>query len=448
MKHNFDFMVIGAGNAGLSAAVVAKKAGLSVAVIEKGEVGGTCPLRGCVPKKVFVTAATVIDEINRAPSHHIKVGKPSIDWPLLVKRKQEIIQPLSPSVEKNLKTNDIKLIHGQAQFFDKSTLIVNNEPYSAKKILIATGATPRSLSIPGAEYVITSDDLLNLEKLPRSLVFIGAGVIGFEFSHILARAGVKITLLELAPEILAQKDRDAVKLLVDASEKLGMTFMTDVKVKAIEKNNSEFTVNFLHQGKEKSVKVDLVASGAGRIPNIHTLNLEAGEVEYDGNYIIVDEFLRSRSNPDVFVAGDPVNSPQLSPISTYEGKIVGHNITNKEMIVPDYSCIPSCIFTIPAFSSVGLTEAEATQKGLDFTSQKNDLSAWLNGQTYAETTAFSKVLIERKSDKILGAHILGHESQELINFIAFAMKHGITSKQIKEMVFAYPTFSADIPSMV
>jgi glutathione reductase (NADPH) len=143
-----------------------------------------------------------------------------------------------------------------------------------------------------------------------------------------------------------------------------------------------------------------------------------------------------------------VDSPQLSPISTYEGKIVGYNLTTKEMISPDYSCIPSCIFTIPAFASVGLTEEEATKDGLNFDSKINDLTSWLSGLTYAETAAFSKVLIEKKTNRILGAHILGHQGQELINFFALAMKHKITSEEIKEMVFAYPTFCSDIHSML
>jgi glutathione reductase (NADPH) len=448
MKQTFDLIVIGAGNAGLSASSTAKKAGLSVAIIEEGKVGGTCPLRGCVPKKVLVAAAEVMDKISHASSHCIQVGKPTLDWENLIKRKHKIIAPLSSSAEKNLETNGIELIRGQAQFVDKQILMVNDIHYKARKIIIATGSLPRPLSFPGGQDIITSDELLNLKELPKSLVFIGAGVIGFEFSHILARAGVKVTLLELASRILSEKDKEVVKVLVSMSEKLGITIITKAEVQNIEKKKDNFIVHFLQSGREKSIKSDLVANGAGRIPNIKKLNLEAAGVEYEGNYILLDKFLRSRSNPDVFVAGDPVDSPQLSPISTYEGKIVGYNLTTKEMISPDYSCIPSCIFTIPAFASVGLTEEEATKDGLNFDSKINDLTSWLSGLTYAETAAFSKVLIEKKTNRILGAHILGHQGQELINFFALAMKHKITSEEIKEMVFAYPTFCSDIHSML
>lgn len=448
MRDNFDVIVIGAGNAGISASLTAKKAGLSVAIIEKGEIGGTCPLRGCVPKKVLVAATQTIDEINRASAHCIKVGKPKIDWPQLIKRKEKIISPLSSASEKSLKSHDIELIKGQAHFIDGHTVAVNNSFYKAKNIVIATGASPRSLPIPGFNHVISSDDILELEKLPKFLVFIGAGVIGFEFAHVFARMGVKVTLLEVSDHVLPQGDAEIVEKLIFESQRLGITILTKVQVRSIEKENAGFKVHFLHDKKEKKIKTHLVANGAGRTPNIHKLNLEAAGITYEKDHILLDHFLRSRSNPNIFVAGDPASSPQLSPIASYEGKIVGHNLTDKKMISPDYSCIPNCIFTIPTLASVGLTEKIAIQKKVEFTSHMNDLTLWLSSRTYAEPIAYSKILVEKNTDKIIGAHILGHDGEETINLVALAMKQGVTSKQIKEMVFAYPTFTADLLSMM
>lgn len=387
-------------------------------------------------------------KLNRASSHFIKVGKPKIDWPQLIKRKKEIISPLSSASEKNLKAHGIELIKGQAHFIDSHTVAVNNTPYKAKKIVIATGASPRSLPIPGFNHVISSYDILELKKLPKSLVFIGAGVVGFEFSHVFARMGVKVTLLEVSEHVLPQEDEEIVEKLTTESQRLGITILTKVQVRNIEKENAGFTLHFLHEKKEKTIKTDLVANGAGRTPNIHKLNLEAAGIDYEKDHILLDQFLRSRSNTDIFVAGDPTNSPQLSPIATYEGKTVGHNLTNTKMISPDYSCIPSCVFTIPTLASVGLTEATAIKKNLDFTTHVNDLTSWLSSRTYAESIAYSKILIEKSTDKIIGAHILGHRGEEIINLLALAMKQGITSRQIKEMVFAYPTFTADLSSMM
>lgn len=448
MKQTFDVIVIGAGNAGLAASAVARKAGLSVAIIEKDGIGGTCPLRGCVPKKVLVAAAEVIDTINHASSHHIHVGKPSIDWPQLIKRKQEIISPLSPSFENSLHHKGIELIRGSAKFVDEHTLAVNNILYEAKKIVIATGSRPRTFPIEGFHHVISSDDILELEDLPPSLLFIGAGVISLEFSHVFARAGVKVTLLEIASRALPQWEEEIVEKLVLESKKLGITILTNVEIKNIKDNDSGFSVHFLQDGQEKSIHADLVANGAGRIPNVDKLNLKAAHIEHEGHYIFLDEFLRSRSNPDVFVAGDPTSSAQLSPVATYEGKIVGHNLTNVKMISPNYSAIPSCIFTIPALASVGFTEGEARKKNLEFVVKTNDLTSWLSGRTYAESVAFSKVLIEKKTNQIIGAHIIGHDAPELINFLTLAMKHGISSDQIKEMVLVYPTFGSDLTYVV
>lgn len=448
MKQTFDVVVIGAGNAGLAVSAVAKKAGLSVAIIEKDGVGGTCPLRGCVPKKVLVAAAEVVDEINRASTHHIHVGKPVIDWPQLIDRKREIIGPLSPSFEESLRHKGIELIRGSAEFVDNHTIAVNNSLYEARKIVIATGSIPRSLPIEGFHHVITSDDILELEELPTSLLFIGAGVVSLEFSHVFARAGVKVTLLEVASRPLPEWEEEIVEKLVLESKKLGITIITSVEIKSIKKNNSGFVLHFFQDRQEKSIQADLVANGAGRIPDVEKLNLEAAHIEHEGHRILLDEFLRSRSNPDVFVAGDPTSSAQLSPAATYEGKIVGHNLTNNNLISPDYSAIPSCVFTIPALSSIGLTEIEAKEKNLEFISKTKDLTSWLSGRTYAESTAFSKILIEKETNRILGAHIIGHDGPELINLLALAMKHGISSNQIKEMVFAYPTFCSDLIHMV
>jgi glutathione reductase (NADPH) len=448
MKQTFDVIVIGAGNAGLAASSVARKAGLSVAIIEKDGVGGTCPLRGCVPKKVLVAAAEVVDEINRSSSHHIHVGKLSIDWPQLIKRKREIINLLSPSFENSLHHKGIELIRGSAEFVDDHTVAVNNSLYKAKKIVIATGSSPRVLPIEGFHHVITSDDILELEELPTSLLFIGAGVVSLEFSHVFARAGVNVTLLEAASRPLPQWEEEIVEKLVLESKKLGITIITSVEIKSIKKNDSGFAVHFLHSKEEKRIQADLIANGAGRIPNVEALNLEAAHIDHEGHYILLDVFLRSRSNPDIFIAGDPTRSLQLSPVASYEGKIVGNNLTNDKMIFPNYSAIPSCVFTIPALASVGLTEVQAREKNLEFISKTNDLTSWLSGRTYAESTAFSKVLIEKETNQILGAHIIGHNGHELINLLALAMKHGISSDQVKEMVFAYPTFCSDLTYMV
>ena len=194
---------------------------------------------------------------------------------------------------------------------------------------------------------------------------------------------------------------------------------------------------------------DRVVNGAGRVANIDKLDLDKGNVIHDGARVKANEYLRSTSNPNVYVCGDALmTSAQLSPIATYEGQIVGRNIVEGPKHKPDYASIPSCVYTTPALASVGLSEEAARDKGLKFKAHDNDMLDWLSSRTYGETVAWSKILVDEQSDHILGAHMVGHNGEELIHIFAFAMKHGITAAQIRNTVYAFPTYSADIKSMV
>jgi glutathione reductase (NADPH) len=207
-------------------------------------------------------------------------------------------------------------------------------------------------------------------------------------------------------------------------------------------------VIYEQDGSEHAIEADRVVNGAGRIADLDGLDLPAGQVVSDHGGITLDAQLRSTSNTSVCACGDAVaTSPQLSPIATYEGRLVGRNIVDSPKHTPDYASIPACVFTVPALASVGLTQAAADEKGVEFRVEVNDMRDWLSGRTYAETAAWAKVLVDKPTDRIIGAHILGHASEELIHVFALAMKHGITAGDIKELVYGFPTFSADIKSM-
>lgn len=448
MTSKSDLVVLGAGNVGQGAAGIARQAGQSVVVIESRDVGGTCPLRGCVPKKVLVAAAETLQQINLAHNHHIHTAPASVDWEKLMARKQSFVDGVPQAFEKGLVERGIEVVHGQARFVDGHTVVVNGQHYAGKKILIATGSKSRTLPIAGFEHTITSDDILELKKLPRSLVFIGGGVIAFEFAHVLARAGVKVTILEILPRPLPLRDRDPVKKLLHETRRLGVEILTEVKTKAIEKQGNGYEVAFDYYDTTHTITADMVANGAGRIADIDKLALDVAGVKRDQRGIIVDDYLRSVSNPDVFAAGDALATAQLSALATYEGKVVVHNLTHEEMISPDYNSIPNAVYTVPALASVGLTEAAASEKDLKFEARINDMREWRSARTYAETAAYAKVLVEEGSDKILGAHILGHGATEIIHIFALAMKHRITAKELAETVYAYPTFASDIRFMV
>ena len=324
--------------------------------------------------------------------------------------------------------------------------------FGVKKFVIATGSKPRDLPIPGFQHTVTSDDILDMKERPDSLIFIGAGVIGLEFSHVFARAGTKITVLEVLDQPLPMLDQDAVSNLTEESRRIGIDIRTGIKTNSIEKNQQGFTVNIEQNGKQQTLTADIVANGTGRIAAVEGLDLESANIEHDRHFIMVDEHLRSVSNPDIFVAGDANASsgPQLSPVATYEGKIVGHNLLNSgnEMKTANYHNIPNCVFTVPALASVGYLEAAAKQKGLQFDVKSNNLIDWRSSKTYAESASYAKVLIEKGTGKILGAHLLGHGAPETIHLFAFAITYGVTAEQLAGAVYAYPTFSSDIKFLV
>ena len=448
MAQEFDVVVLGAGNAGLAAAGVAKQAGKSVLVVESRDVGGTCPLRGCVPKKVLVAAAEALDHIARASEHGISVGPATLDWPSLIARKQTFVEGVPAAFEDSLKGRGIELMHGPVRFAGRHTVAVNGGRVRADKVVIATGSKPRALPIPGFDLALTSEDILELDHVPQSLVFIGAGVIGLEFTHVLARAGTKVTVIEIAPRPLPGLEADVVDKLTEETRRLGVDIFSGARTTAIEAAAGGVTVRFEHAGEARQVSAEMVANGAGRVADVEGLDLEAGDITHEGAAIAVDRYLRSRTNPDVFVAGDVIESPQLSPVATYEGRIVGHNIVNDALIAPDYRAVPAVVFTVPALASVGLTEQAAQAAGHDVEVKLNDMTGWRSAKTHAETAAFAKVLLDKQSGHILGAHLLGHGAGEIVHLFAFAIKHGITAEALKDEVYAYPTFSSDIKFLV
>jgi len=444
----YDVVILGGGNAGMGVTVETRKAGLSVAMAENRELGGTCPNRGCTPKKVLVAAGHALDEIERASGHCISVGKPRLDWAGLIEREKKMIDHLPASFAELMGERGVDVLHERAVFAGPTTVRVGDRTVEAKNIVIATGSKPRELPIPGAEHMITSDDILSERQQPRDVVFVGGGVIAFEFAHVYARSGTKVTVLEVLPRFLPALDEDAVVQVVRESERIGVTLTTGVKVNGIDARAGRFTVTFEHDGAERTIEADRVVNGAGRVADVDTLNLEAGNVRLRDGRIELDEYMRSASNPAVHVCGDALwTSPQLSPVATYEGRIVGRNIVGGPKEKPEYSCIPSCVFTVPALASVGLTEAKAKEGGRKIKVETNDMSDWLSSRTYNES-AWAKVIFDEGNSRILGAHMVGHAAEELIHLFAFAMKFGITANDIRETVYAFPTFTNDIKNLV
>jgi glutathione reductase (NADPH) len=250
------------------------------------------------------------------------------------------------------------------------------------------------------------------------------------------------------PRLLPALDADAVEEVRKESERIGIAVHSGVKVKRVETTGNRLHTVFEQDGKERTVESDRVVNGAGRIANVEELDLDAANVAHEGFKLAVDDYLRSKTNPSVYVCGDVTASPQLSPVASYEGRLVGRNIVEGAKHKPDYASMPSSVYTVPALATVGLSEARAKEQGLKTRVQTNDMEYWFSTRTFAETVAWSKIVVEKDTDRVLGAHFVGHAGEELINLFGLAMQHGITASQIRDFVFAYPTFSADIKSML
>jgi glutathione reductase (NADPH) len=448
-NEQFDVVILGGGNAGIGVTRPVRRAGLSVAMIESHDLGGTCPNRGCTPKKVLVAAGHALHEIERASVHRISVGKPTLDWAALIDREKDMIKDIPDNLARAMARRNVEVIKGRAVFAAPNAIRVDDRMLEAKHIVIATGSKPRPLPIPGAEHLITSDDMLSQRERPESVIFVGGGVISLEFAHVYARAGTRVTILEALPRLLPAMDADAVARLQTESERIGIAVKTSISVKRIEPANGRLRVIFVHDGIEQSAEADRVVNGAGRVANIDTLELAAGGIEHSNGRVAVDRHLCSTSNRQVYVCGDAVPiSPQLSPIATYEGDIVGRNIAEGPKYSPDYTGMATSVYTIPPLAAVGLTEAAARQNGLDVDVHGNDMHDWFSARTYAETVAWSKIIVDRKTDRIVGAHFVGHAGQELVNIFGLAIRFNITARQIRDNVYAYPTFSSDIKHML
>jgi glutathione reductase (NADPH) len=446
----YDLIVLGAGMAGVSAANKCASQGWKVAIVDALPYGGTCALRGCDPKKILRRGAEIIDSARLMQGKGIDDNGLSINWADLMKHKRGFTDPVPQNMEDSLAGNGVDTLHGVARFTGENHLDINGTTYEAAHFLIATGARPRPLDFPGNEHVIDSTDFLDLEVLPRRILFVGGGFISFEFAHISARAGSTPVIVDHGPRPLKGFDADLVELLITRGEEAGIALERSTSVQSLEKTTTGFQVTLDRAGNPETREFDLVVHGAGRIADLSSMDLAAADVAWDEHGVQVTDHLQSTTNPAVYAAGDSANSPgmPLTPVAVFEGKVAASNMLKDTTTVPDYTGVPTAVFTIPELARVGMLEAEAKEQGIDVDVRYNDTSGWYSNYRIGETTGATKILIDRSSDRIVGAHLLGAEYGELINFLGLAIKLGLTTRQLKSMTAAYPTVGSDLGSML
>lgn len=452
MKKNktthYDVFVIGSGIAGQTVAEICRENNLSVAIADNREFGGTCANRGCDSKKILLQFSQLVYQSRNLTNLGV-VKPPKINWKKVQKFKRSFSDPIPSNTEEKLQELGISMYHQSPKFISKNEVEVEGKVVSADYFVIATGNIPRELDIEGKEFLKLSEDVLNFKKIPKSITFVGSGYIAMEFACMLATMGCKVTILERDSTSLAGFDPYLVKKLIANLEDLGVAFVFNADVTGIMKLKKNVKVSYLVDGKSKTHKSRKVINSTGRVPAIEALELENAGIEVDKDGIVVNDFLQSKSHPNVYACGDVSNkSPSLTPLSGLQGYIVGNNVIKEKSKTLEVPCVPSTVFTTPNLSSVGYGEEEAKARYKNVKVYQGDCSHWYQAKKENENAYAYTILVNERTDEIVGAHILSSQANESINVFAAAIYNKMTVKEFKRMIMTYPSYSMDLKKMM
>ncbi|CAC96703.1 NAD(P)/FAD-dependent oxidoreductase [Listeria innocua] len=443
-EFTYDVVIIGSGASGTTVAFEAQAAGLKVAIVEERSWGGTCVLRGCDPKKVLVGAAEARNLSTRLRGKGIKEAA-TISWTDLMAFKETFVEDVPESRLESFQEAGIETFFGPASFQNENTLQVGNDILSAKKIVIATGATPNTLKVEGQEHIQTSDDFLSLEKLPDSVVFIGGGYISFEFASIALAAGRDVHIIHHNSEPLKKFDPDFVAALVATLKEEGIHFHFDTDITKINKNGEKLHI----EGKNGfSLETDLIIGATGRTPNIAHLALDKANIDYTKKGITVNEKLQTPNHPHIYACGDvaATKGAPLTPVVSMEAALVAKNILGGNEKI-DYPAIPSVVFTSPKLASIGISMEEANANPEKYQIKNHDTTNWYTYRRTNEKIALAKIIEDRETGQIKGAHFLSEEADYMINYIAILMKANLTLADLQSVIFAYPSPASDLTAL-
>jgi glutathione reductase (NADPH) len=445
----YDVFIIGSGMAGMTIANKCASKGLSVGITDELPYGGTCALRGCDPKKVIIGATEVREFAKRLSGSGIDTI-PKVNWKDIMAFKQSFVDEMPPKIEKGYKKNGIDTFHSSAKFLSENTLKVGNDKIKAQKIVIASGSKPMVLEFEGGHFAKTSTDFLNLEELPKSLLFIGGGYIAFEFAHIAARCGAEVIIVHRGNNPLENFEQDIVKHLVSATKELGIKLILNTDVTAIEKVDNKYRVKGKSAEKTEYFEANAVFNSAGRPPAIFDLNLKKANVAFTKKGISVNEYLQNTLNPIIYAAGDAADSEglPLTPVAVLEGHTVASNIIKGNHKKISYPPMPTIVFTLPTMASVGYTESKAKELNYNIRVNYKEVGAWFNARRLNVKEYAFKTIIDEETQTILGAHLIGPHTEETINLFAMAIKTKMKVNDIRTMIFSYPTLASDIPLML
>ena len=443
-RYDFDLLTIGAGSGGVASSRRAGSYGARVAICEELRVGGTCVLRGCIPKKLLVYGAQFADAFADAEGFGWTVPPADFDWPRLIAAKDKEIGRLSQIYINMLNNAGVEIIDGHAALTDPHSVEVAGRTYTAENILIATGSWPETPNLPGIEHVISSNEALDLKKLPSRIVIVGGGYIAVEFAGIFSGFGSEVVELIRRPELLYGFDDDIRVALGEEMRLRGVDIRGRTQVARIDKVATGYIVTTTAGDK---VETDLVMYATGRRPNTKGMGLEEVDVRInEAGAVVVDEWQRS-SVPNIYAIGDVTDHINLTPVAIAEGRAIAETLFNNNPVKMDHANVPSAVFSQPPIGTVGLTEERARREYGEvdvyvarFKPMKNTLSG-------REERTLMKLVVDQRSDRMLGCHMLGPDAPEIVQGLAIAIKSGATKRMFDQTVGIHPSAAEEFVTM-
>lgn len=446
-SHGFDFdlFVIGAGSGGVRASRVAARYGARVAVAESSRIGGTCVNLGCVPKKLFVYASHFRDDFEDAAGFGWSVDPPRFDWTQLLASKDREIARLNKIYKGLLDGAGVTLFESRARLVDRNTIALSDRQVTAERILIATGGKPHLPTLPGIEHAITSDQAFHLPSLPRRIVIVGGGYIAVEFAGIFAGLGVQVTQLYRGSLFLRGFDHDLRIELAESMRRRDIDLRFDSDVERIDRNPDGTLTLTLRSGGQ--LQTDLVMYASGRTPNTAGLGLtEAGVVLDQDGAVVVDAYSQT-SVPNIWAVGDVTNRMNLTPVAIAEGQAFVETVFNENPQKPDYDSVPTAVFSQPSLATVGLTEEAARSLHLGIDVYKSHFRPMKNTLSGRNERTLMKLVVEKQSGKVIGAHMLGPEAAEIIQGIAIAVRAGVRKVDFDRTIGIHPSAAEEFVTM-
>ncbi|KIL45925.1 dihydrolipoyl dehydrogenase [Jeotgalibacillus campisalis] len=460
MSREYDLVILGGGTGGYVAAIRASQLGLTTAIVEKGKIGGTCLHRGCIPSKALLRSAEVYSTAKHAEQFGVLTGEVSLDFTKVQDRKQGIVDHLHKGVQHLMKQGKIDVYDGFGRILGPSifspmpgTISVEmtdgteNEMLIPKNVIVATGSRPRSL--PGLELdgsqILSSDQALELEQLPSSLIIVGGGVIGIEWASMMNDFGVEVTVLEYADRIIPTEDQDISSEMQKLLKKKGIKIITGAKVDAesAQSKSGEVSIQADVNGQVETYTAEKILVSVGRQANVEGIGLENTDIQLEKGFIAVNKALQTKES-HIYAIGDVIGGLQLAHVASHEGIHAVEHIANMEVAPIDYTLVSKCIYSSPEAASVGMTEQEAKDQGFDVKIGKFPFKAIGKALVFGESDGFVKMIADRKSNDLLGVHMIGPHVTDMISEAGLARVLDATPWEVGQTIHPHPTLSEAI----